>query len=287
MTTREFRFGASMRASASKTEWQQAARQVEDLGYDVLLVPDHLGMVAPFPTLVSAADVTERVRLGTFVLNAGFFRPALLARDVAAVDQLSDGRFELGLGAGYAREEFEAAEIPFPSAGSRIDHLEHTVTEVRRLLADPAHQPRPVQPRIPIVVAGQGDRLLTLAARHADTVGIAGVQPGDDVTQRGTLPERVDLLRRAAGERFAELELNLMILSVHIDGSGPADFGLAPLFYPDFSDEQLLTVPTVLHGSEEGIADTLREFRDRFGITYFTVTSHDMQAFAKVIARLR
>ncbi|MCM6774049.1 TIGR03621 family F420-dependent LLM class oxidoreductase [Nocardia sp. CDC159] len=284
---REFRFGVSMRASDSRGEWQQAARLVEDLGFDTLLVPDHLGMVAPFPALMSAAEVTSRVRLGTFVLNAAFHRPALLARDVAAVDQLSDGRFELGLGAGYARDEFEAAGLSFPSAGERISHLEQTIVEVRRLLADPSHRPRPARPDVPIAVAGQGDRLLSMGARLADTVGLAGVVPGEDPTVRGTLPERIALLRRAAGERIAELEINMMVLAVHITGSGAPNLAFPRFFYPDYSDEQLLTIPNVLHGSEDEIADTLRHFRAEYGITYFTLTSHDMHAFAKVMARLR
>ncbi|MFF0487718.1 TIGR03621 family F420-dependent LLM class oxidoreductase [Nocardia sp. NPDC004068] len=284
---RDFRFGVSMRASDSRAEWERSTRLVEELGYDMVLVPDHLGMVAPFPALVAAAGVTSRVGLGTFVLNAGLTRPALLARDAAAVDQLSDGRFELGLGAGYAPSDFEAIGIPFPDAAQRISHLERTVVEVRELLADPEHRPRPARSRVPIVIAGQGDRLLRVAARHADTVGLSGVVAGDDPTRRGTLAERIALLRSAAGERFAALEINLMILGVHIAGSGTPDLSFPRVFYPDYSDDELLAVPTVLHGTEEDIADAVRRFRDEYGVTYFTITSHDMTAFAKVLARLR
>ena len=115
-------------------------------------VPDHLGAPAPFPALVSAAEVTT-IRLGTFVLNAGFYKPALLARDVAAVDMLSDGRFELGLGTGYVREEFEAAELPFPSAGRRVDYLEHMTAYMQEHVT-----------KVPILIAGAGDRVLTIAA---------------------------------------------------------------------------------------------------------------------------
>ncbi|WP_040803904.1 TIGR03621 family F420-dependent LLM class oxidoreductase [Nocardia concava] len=287
MNQRAFRFGASLTASQSRSQWQQAAGEIEALGYDTLLVPDHLGMVAPLPALVSAAAVTDRIRLGTFVLNAGFSRAALLARDVAGVDQLIDGRLELGLGAGFARSEFEAAGLEFPSAGGRIDHLESTVTGLRALLADPDHHPRPVQQRIPLVIAGQGDRLLRLAARHADIVGISGARPGTDPTQKGTLAERVALIRTAAADRFAELELNLMVIGLHVVGTGPADLSLARMFYPDLTDAELLTVPGVLHGTPDQIADTLHRYRETFGITYFTIPGHCAQAFAKVIPHLR
>src|SRR3954468_21449776 len=101
---KDFRFGVGLLPKNSRSAWQEAARRVEGLGYDILQVPDHLGAPAPFPALVSAAEVTM-IRLGTFVLNAGFYKPALLARDAGAVDELSDGRFELGLGTGYVKEE--------------------------------------------------------------------------------------------------------------------------------------------------------------------------------------
>src|SRR4051812_20355115 len=108
---KDFRFGLSLHDARSRATFQDAARRVEDLGFDVLHVPDHLGAPAPFPALMSAAVVTSTLRLGTFVLNAGFYKPALLARDVAAMRDLTDGRFELGLGTGYVRTEFEAAEL--------------------------------------------------------------------------------------------------------------------------------------------------------------------------------
>ena len=125
---KDFRFGIGLRDAKSQSSIQEFARRVEGFGFDVLHVPDHLGMAAPFPTLTMAASATSTLRLGTFVLNAGFYKPALLARDVAALRDLSGGRFELGLGAGYVQEEFEAAELPYPTARQRIEHLQH-VTE--------------------------------------------------------------------------------------------------------------------------------------------------------------
>ena len=119
LASREFRFGVNMLAADTASSWQTRARSVEELGYDVLLVPDHLGIPSPWPALAVAATATQRLRVGPFVLNAAFTNPALLARDAATVDRLSDGRVELGLGTGYAREEFDAAGIEYRSAGRR------------------------------------------------------------------------------------------------------------------------------------------------------------------------
>lgn len=270
---RAFRFGMGVLPKNSRAAWQEAARRAEGLGFDVVQVPDHLGAPAPFPALMSAAEVTT-IRIGTFVLNAGFYKPALLARDAAAVDMLSDGRLELGLGAGYVREEFEAAELPFPGPGRRVEYLDHVATHVRREL-----------PSVPLLIAGAGDRLLTVAATHAQIVGIAGGKPGG--TAADPIGERVDFVRRAAGDRFADLELNLAITAVPCDGSGEPDYSLARRYAPGLSDAQLSTLPGVLAGSPRDIADTLRRYRDTYGLTYFTVQEHHAASFSKVLEHLR
>ncbi len=138
---RPFRFGVNLTVPAPAEEWRAKCRRAEELGYDVILVPDHLGMTAPFPALVAAAEATERPRLGTFVLNAGFWNPALLAREVATTDALTGGRLELGLGTGYVRAEHDAAGLPFGAPGERVDRLRRTVEELGRLLDSPTTCP--------------------------------------------------------------------------------------------------------------------------------------------------
>src|SRR5258708_2116182 len=160
LVAKDFRFGVALWAPASRSKWQDAVRRADDYGYDVVQVPDHVGASAPFPALLAAAEVTK-MRIGTYVLNAGFYKPALLARDVAALNQFTDGRLELGLGAGYVREEFEAAELPFPTAKNRIEYLAHLTAYLREHL-----------PTVPILIAGSGDRLVTLAAQRADIIGL-------------------------------------------------------------------------------------------------------------------
>lgn len=271
---REFRFGIGVRSVRSGARFADRVRRFADQGFDVVHVPDHLGAPAPFPVLVAAAQAAD-IRVGTYVLNAAFYSPALLARDAAAVDLLSDGRLELGLGTGYVREEFDAAEIPYPSAGQRVDHLARTVGRLRA-----------ETPSIPLLIAGNGDRVLALAARQADVVGFTG---GGLPTPQNPDPmaERVAFVRAAAGDRAADLEFNLAITAVPTDGSGIPDLTLTRNYFPDADDAQLLGLPTVLSGTPQDIADTLREQRARYGTTYFTVQDYHGDYFARVIDALR
>jgi probable F420-dependent oxidoreductase len=270
---KDFRFGIGLFSAGSRSKWQDKVRRAEDFGYDVLQVPDHLGAPAPFAALLSAAEVTS-MRLGTYVLNAGFYKPALLARDVAALDQLTDGRVELGLGAGYVKEEFEAAELPFPSARSRIDHLAHVTGYLREHL-----------PTVPILIAGSGDRIVTLAAQQADIIGLTGGRA--DTTASDPLAERVEFVKQAAGDRFAKLELNMVITAVPHDGSGIPDLSLTRRHAPTLSDDELLKLPNVLTGTPRDMADTLRHYRDSHGMTYISVQQKHIESFSKIIAELR
>ena len=272
--TKDFRFGVGLRRATSLSSVQDEARRAEDLGFDVLHLPDHIGAPAPFPTLMAAAAATETLRVGTFVLNACFYKPALLARDVQALNDLSDGRFELGLGAGYARDEFEAAELPYPSARERVEYLAHVTEYMREHL-----------PQVPVLIAGNGDRLLTVAAQQANIIGLTGGQPITDATD--PLADRIDFVRRAAGDRFDELELNIAITALPRDGSGQPDLSITRRALPDMSDDELLRTPAVLSGSTQEMADTIRGYRDTYGVSYLIVQDKHAEAFSKVIAELR
>jgi probable F420-dependent oxidoreductase len=273
MPSRPFRFGISLLNAGTRSDWLARVQQATDLGYDTVQVPDHLGNPAPFPALVSAASVPGP-GLGTFVLNAGFYRPALLARDVAETTRLLDGRFELGLGTGYNAAEFQTAGLPFDSAGKRIDHLEQTIVELRRL----------VDQMPPLLLAASGQRMLRLAAREADIVGFTVITAEHDPEQ--VLADRIDFLRGAAGGRFDQLELNLYVFSVSIT-SGDPDLTVARRVLAGMSDEQIRGLPGVLIGSAEQVAETLLRYRDKYGLTYYGVLEPHMTEFAKVIERLR
>lgn len=292
ISSKEFRFGVNMVVPHARDEWVGKCRRAEELGYDVIGVADHLGTAPPFPALVLAAENTRRVRLNTFVLNAAFYNPTLLAREVAGTDLFVAGRLELGLGAGYVREEFDTAGIPFGSGGSRVTHLERTVRTLRRLFDDPEYLPRPAQAGgPPLLIAGWGDRMLSLAARYAAVVAFTGAA----TTAAGPLrlagpaeiEERVAFVRDALGDRAPEVDLNILVQAV-VPEAARARFleehgsAVAPEVL-DAVDE----LPTVLLGSPRGIAERLRVNRERFGFNYITVLESDLETFAPVIAELR
>lgn len=290
-----FRFGVNMLTSSTGEAWREKCRRAEELGFDVILVPDHLDMPAPFPAVVAAAEATERPRVGTFVLNAGFWNPALLAREVATVDALTDGRLELGLGTGYVRAEHDRAGLPWGSPGERVDHLRRTVEELERLLGSAEHRPVPAQrPRPPLLIAGNGDRMLRLTARHAEIAAFTGGRSVPDSATGTILPlsadelaERVAAYRRFAAGRTTPAELNLLLQNVTItDDRRAAVKELLP-HLPGLDEDAILALPIMLIGTLEQITEQLRAQRERYGFSYLTVLEPHMEAFGKVIAQLR
>ncbi|OXM48854.1 TIGR03621 family F420-dependent LLM class oxidoreductase [Amycolatopsis alba] len=287
---RPFRFGVGLKQGGSKREWVDKCRKAEELGYDVLGVADHLGRPAPFPSLVLAAETTQRCRLATFVLNAGFYQPALLVRDITTTDELTDGRLELGLGTGYDRRDFDRAGLVFPTPRARVDHLARTVEEIRR------HFPRPVDDQKqrtgpPLWIPGRGDRLLALAAREADIVGFTGFAPGNDgdiayLTDREGVAERVAYVKKSLGTRLSRVELNIYVWRVVVTDHREREAErLAPL--RTLSAERMLDVPTVLIGTARQIIDQLIEYRELFGFSYITVEEFNLDALAPVIELAR
>ncbi|MGW1552597.1 LLM class F420-dependent oxidoreductase [Streptomyces sp. NPDC002346] len=288
---RSFRFGVNMLTPTGGHEWRARCRRAEELGYDVILVPDHLGMPAPFPALVAAAEATERPRVGTFVLNAAFWNPALLAREAAGTDALTEGRLELGIGTGYVREEHDRAGIEFLSPGGRVDHLRHTVEEVDRLLRDDTRLPRSAQkPRPPLLIGGNGDRVLRLAAQFAEIVAFTGAV-GD---RNGTLTpltaeqldERVAAYRRFAAGRESPAELNLLIQYVRATRDRRAAVREVLPKTPHLDEDQALALPLFTVGTVRQMAEQLREQRERYGFSYLAVLEPNMEAFAPVLQEL-
>ncbi|HEY8457586.1 MAG TPA: TIGR03621 family F420-dependent LLM class oxidoreductase [Actinopolymorphaceae bacterium] len=286
----DFRFGVNMWRVGTRDEWIAKCRRVEDLGYDTITFPDHLPMPAPFPALASAAAVTERVRVGHLVLNAAFYNPALLARDVATTIEVTGGRFDLGIGAGHMKSEFDDAGLPWSPAQERIAHVERTISELRRRLDD-AGIPQP-----PLLVAGNSDGMLRIAAQTADIVGFAGLKhaPGQppgtfDIADADELEERVAYFCEQAGPRAATVERNMLIQKVILDADPAvelAEWQQSPVL-SKYSVDQLVAAPQLLVGTAAEIAEKLYEQRRRYGFTYFTVFEPNMEAFAEVIKVLR
>ncbi len=308
---RSFRFGVSVHGVRSRKEWTELARQVEDLGYSTLLIPDHLGeQLSPIPALVAAADATSTLRVGTLVFDNDFRHPVMLAKEAATLDVLSEGRLELGMGAGWMKGEYEKAGIPFERAGLRIDKLAESVKILKGLFGeDPVNFagqhytingmegfPKPVQrPRPPIHIGGGGQRLLSLAAREADIVGFLPRARPDGKGQNLTdatpeaLDEKVGWVRAAAGERFDELELGILVAQVFTteEREQAAQF-IANTLAAGYSvsTEVILQAPYLLIGSIDQICDDLLARRERYGISYISVFENSLEALAPVIARL-
>lgn len=301
-----FRFGLQVRRSE---DLAAVARQAEEVGYATLQVHDHLGWADPFVTLAAAAAVTRRIRLGTLVLNNEFWPPALTARAAATLDVISGGRVELGLGAGHMKSEFDAAGLTFHPASRRVTHLEQELPMLRRLLdgdvvsaagertvlAAHAQVPRPVQARLPLLVGGNGDRVLALAARLADIVSFTGfrhVEGTDEVDASHFdipgLMNRVAVVRTAAGDRLADVELNLLVQHVEIAGSPEEAAERAARGWADgqMTPEEVNASPFVLTGTPSTIAEQLRRVRAETGVSYFTVGEPPGSPFDAVIREL-
>jgi probable F420-dependent oxidoreductase len=304
---RLFRFGVTVPSVSAGSAWAEKARRVERLGFSVLAVPDHFrDQLAPVPALTAAALATTRLRVGSLVFCNDFRHPVVLAKEAATLDVLSGGRFELGLGAGWLRAEYDQAGIRFDAPGTRIERLEESVAIVKGLLAgervtftgrhysiaDLEGRPVPVQrPHPPILIGGGGQRTLSLAAREASIVGFVprALKDGSglDRTDFGeaALRQKIQWARAADGDRFDSLELNALIQAVVVSDqrTHTAD-QLAARF--KVARDLVLESPYVLLGTIDEICDTIRQRRERYGISYLTVFERDMEAFAPVVERL-
>jgi probable F420-dependent oxidoreductase len=267
---RPFRFGVNLISLDGRDEWLVKCRAAESLGYDIISVPDHLGSQAPFPALVAAAGVTERIRLATFVLNSAFWNPVLLAREVMTTNRLTGGRLELGIGTGYVRSEFEKARTEWGSSGSRVRRLKETVAEVTRLLDHPREigDPNPAD-RPPLMIGANGDRVIRLAARHADIVSFsaARLKPGAargalELLDADEVEERVRYFEGVAGDRAQTVERNILAQTVVVTTDRLAAAASVRRRMPHLTAEQVMEIPTVLIGTPDRIAGQLRDRRD-------------------------
>jgi probable F420-dependent oxidoreductase len=308
---KSFRFGVSVWHVASRAALAEKARKVEALGYDTLNFPDHLtDRIAPMPALVAAAEATKRLRVGTNVLNNDLRHPVLVAREAAAVDLLTDGRLQLGFGAGSIRSEYDQAGLHFDPGRVRVERLAEAVTVIKGLLRGErvtfsgAHYrigghtiaPLPVQkPHPPILIGGNGPRLLALAAREADIVGFSGITfrnggaapPDVSAWRASAVDERMRLVREAAGEeRYADLEFNALVQRVVVTEDRRAAAEELARHWPELSADEILQSPYLLVGTVKQMVEDLEARRQRWGISYYGIHEPYLDAFAPVVARL-
>ena len=310
--THPFRFGVELKGPLPGLTWAQTARRLEELGYSNLVVPDHFDdQFAVGPALAAAAAATTTLRLGALVYGNDYRHPVMLAKETATLDVLSGGRVDLGLGAGWKIVDYDEAGLDYDPPGVRIGRLIESLQIVRALFADGPvtfegeHYtirgleglPKPVQSPVPVVIGGGGRRMLSLAARHADVVGVnANLRSGEiglDAIE-DVMPDRFDAklewVREAAGERFDQLELNVLVASAQITEGGKATAAAIEATAEMFArpPEVVAEVPLLLIGSPAEIADTLRQRRQRWGFNYMVLQAadSDLASFAAVISEL-
>ena len=311
---RPFRFLATVDGYPSLAELTTLARRAEAVGCSAFVLPDHLiGQYAAIPLLAVVATATERLRVGTFVLNTCLRHPAVLAQDLATLDVLSGGRLEIGLGAGWNKPEYDAIGIGFEPVGARISRLAEAITILKGscaagpfsfsgehyIITGHDGTPKPVQrPHPPIFLGGGGKRLLTLAARQAQIIGLAprlipGEQPRLDARSltAAATEEKIRWIREAAGDRFGELELNTY------PTGGPAVVTSDPRAEArrradrireqtgvELTVEEILDSPHMFIGSIKDLTRKFADLRERFGISSFLID--DLEALAPVVEEL-
>ena len=312
---REIRFGVVAESVMDGPAWAGHARRIEDAGIGSLLIRDHFSagafgqQLAPFSALAAAAAVTSRLRVGTLVLSNDFRHPAIVAHEAASLHHLSGGRFELGLGAGWYQPEYRAAGISFDGPGQRISRLEESLTIIKELLNGntvhhqgasyqidglaldvmPEHHGCP-----PVLIGAGGPRMLRVAARHADIVGLlpAPIKNAEDRDDPGDrLPPALDrklaVLREAAGDRFGQLELSAFATFQVTDQRRASTENLiAERGWDGIDAEMVWQMPTIYIGSPSQIRDDLHARAERFGLSYLVTSDQDLPTLSTVIAGL-
>ena len=308
MSTKPFRFGVEVWAPFEGSTWTDTVREVESLGYSTLFVPDHFDEgLGPITAMASAAAVTTTLRVGALVFDCDFRHPAVLARELASIDLLSEGRLEVGLGAGWKRLDYDRSGIAMDRPGVRVSRLVEYTTIVKALFADEPvtfhgehyritdlpGTPRPHTPGgPPILIGGGAPRLLRFAGATADIVGVnASIHSGeiDTAAAHDALPERIDekvgWVREGAGARFNDLEINAWLAAAELtDDTAAVAEVMGQLFSADPKD--VLASPLSLVGSLSECADRLRERRERWGYSYTVIPGDKARDFAPLVAQL-
>jgi len=308
LAPRPFRFGIQVRSAGDRRSWVESVRRFEALGYGVVTMPDHFDdQMAPIPALQAAADATESIRIGALVFDNDYKHPVVLAKELATIDVLSEGRLEIGLGAGWMAVDYERSGIPYDRPGVRVDRFVEGLAVIRGAMApgpfsfhgehyritDYDGMPKPVQaPCPPILIGGGGPRVLRIAAREADIVGINATltsgavdQTTFDSMRAGAVDEKVALVVDAAGERLADIEMNIraFLVSVTDDVDAALD-GIAA--FTGSPTSMIAESPFALVGPPSKLTEDLLERRERWGFSYVIVGPDEAEAFAPVVAAL-
>jgi probable F420-dependent oxidoreductase len=306
---RKFRFGVQCSSASSASEWRDRARKMEDLGYSTLFAPDHFvgTPLAPMVAIAMAAEATSTLRVGHLVLGNDYKHPAIVAKEAATIDLLSDGRMELGIGAGWMTVDYQALGLEYDAPGVRIARLEEALAVINGCFGGEAFdfegdhytikgyaaEPRPVQqPRPPIVIGGGAPKILRLAGREADIVGINPNLRKGEVTADAVesaladaTREKIGWIREGAGDRFGDLELQIryFVAAITDDPVALAElvggaYGLEP--------KDTLESGVALVGTVDSGVETLQRRREEWGVSYIVFGEDNFEQFAPVVAAL-
>jgi len=309
MPVRPFRFGVQASSAGTRNDWTELARRVEANGYSTLGMPDHLdGQLAPVPALQCAADATSTLRLGALVFDNDFRHPVVLAKELATMDVLSEGRVQLGIGAGWTATDYQRSGIPYDRPGARIGRMIEAVSIIRSAfgsesfsfagehytVTDYSGMPKPVQARVPLLVGGGGPRVLTYAAQEADIVGINPTLTSgaiDESTFASMTAEEVDRKfdvvydAAVAAGRLEQIEINVRAFMVTV--TDDADSAIRTIAeFTGASAGMIAQSPFALIGPPAKLAEDLLARREHWGFSYVIVGQNDVEAFAPVVARL-
>jgi probable F420-dependent oxidoreductase len=312
--SRKIRFGVAVSFPDTIQQWRDLARKVEDLGYDVLLVADHMTRQwSPLLALLAAAEATTRLHVGTQVMANDFRRPIVLAKEIATMDVMTEGRFEPGIGVGHPAtsaigvSDYKQLGIEMDEPGPRVTRLEESLHIIRSYLDSPepfeyegkyyatretVNYPRPVtSPHPRIMVAGAGPRILKLAGRQADIINIAPRPPVKGMSARGTVGFGLDItgsrniIKEAAGARYDDIELCVFAdRAVITKDPGPAREKLASDL--GITEQQMDEMPHTLIGEPDAICEAILKFRDSHDVSYRIVQGAHMDDFAPVVAKV-
>ena len=305
--TKPFRFGVQIAQCESANAWRDKARKLEDLGYSTLFMPDHFGEeLAPLPAIAMAAAHTTTLKVGALVFDNDYKHPAILAKEAATIDLLCDGRLELGIGAGWMKTDYDALGLQYDPPAVRVDRFEEALHVIKQCftgekftyhgehyrITDYASYPKPAQAHLPILVGGGGKRVLSIAAREADIIGVnpnlrageIGLDAATDSLQEQT-DRKIGWICDAAGSRIDDIEIQMRFFITKVTDDR---MKLATAMAPGFgvSPEEALESGAALVGTETEVIEQLHERRERWGLSYVVFGDENIDEFAPIVAKL-